>query len=557
MRSSGILLPLAAIALAGCSASRQAPVSPPAPGGAVGGVSRTLPPLAETVSIEGRVAKASQTLTREFTDVLVLAPGEAAGLETENYAHRDDADFRSVARDPLSTFSIDVDTASYANVRRYLVEGARPPADAVRIEELLNYFVYDDPLPAAGEPFSVVTEVAACPWNATHRLLRIALRAVPVQFAGRRPGHYVFLVDVSGSMDEPDKLPLVKKAMKLLAGQLTAQDRVSIVVYAGAAGVVLPPTAASDRTALEAAIDNLQAGGSTAGGEGIQLAYALAREHFVTGGINRVILATDGDFNVGISSEGALTRLIEEQAKSGVFLTVLGFGTGNLQDAKMEALADRGNGQFAYIDSEIEARRALVEQAGGTLVTVAKDVKIQVEFNPAQVAAYRLIGYENRLLAAEDFRDDTKDAGEIGAGHSVVALYEIAPPSADPAARRPVDPLRYQVLSPVEASASGELATVKLRFKAPDGDISVERAFVVTDDGRGVGEATSELKFAASVAAFGMVLRDSPHRGTASIDLVRQLAQAGLAYDPDGQRAGFLQLVDRAGTVIGTPVAAR
>ncbi|MCU0229948.1 MAG: DUF3520 domain-containing protein, partial [Acidobacteria bacterium] len=358
-------------------------------------------------------------------------------------------------------------------------------------------------------------------------------------------------------MDEPDKLPLVQKAMKLLAGQLTGEDRVSMVVYAGAAGVVLEPTAASDRTALEAAIDNLQAGGSTAGGEGIQLAYALARERFVPGGINRVILATDGDFNVGVSSEGELTRLIEEQAKSGVFLTVLGFGTGNLQDAKMEALADHGNGQFAYIDSAVEARRALVEQAGGTLITVAKDVKIQVEFNPAEVAAYRLIGYENRLLAAEDFRDDTKDAGEIGAGHSVVALYEIVPPAAGPAVERPVDPLRYQALQPSEASASGELATVKLRFKAPESDTSVERAFVVRDDGRGAGEATSELKFAASVAAFGMVLRDSPHRGAASLELVRQLAEAGLAYDPDGQRAGFLQLVDRAGSALGTPVAAR
>jgi Ca-activated chloride channel family protein len=520
-------------------------------------VSRNLPTLSETVSIKGQVAKASQILTREYTLTLPPGEGEAAGLETENYARRVDADFRSVTRDPLSTFSIDVDTASYANVRRYLTEGARPPADAVRIEELLNYFVYDDPLPAAGEPFSVTTEVAACPWNVSHRLMRVALRAVPVQFAGRRPGHFVFLVDVSGSMDEPDKLPLVQSAMKLLAGQLTGQDRVSVVVYAGAAGVVLAPTAGADRTALEGAIDNLQAGGSTAGGEGIQLAYDIARENFVPGGINRVILATDGDFNVGVSSEGELTRLIEEQAKSGVFLTVLGFGSGNLQHAKMEALADRGNGQFAYIDSEIEARRALVQQAGGTLVTVAKDVKIQVEFNPAEVASYRLIGYENRLLAAEDFRDDTKDAGEIGAGHSVVALYEIVPPAADASVERPVDTLRYQALKPAEASASGELATVKLRFKAPDGATSVERAFVVRDDGRGAGEATTELKFAASVAAFGMVLRDSPHRGAASIAMVRQLAQAGLAYDPDGQRAGFLQLVDRAGTVIGTPAAAR
>jgi len=481
----------------------------------------------------------------------IAAPREAAEFNTENYAHRPDGEFQSVVRQPLSTFSIDVDTASYANVRRFLSDGALPPADAVRIEELLNYFTYDDPPPTAGEPFSVSTEVASCPWNASHRLLRIGLRAAPVEYAGRRPGNFVFLIDVSGSMNDPRKLPLVQSAMKMLAGQLTGADRLSIAVYAGAAGLALPPTGAGDRASIEAAIDRLQAGGSTAGGEGIRLAYQVARENFVPGGINRVILATDGDFNVGLSSEGELVRLIEEQAASGVFLTVLGFGTGNLQDAKMEALADHGNGQYAYIDSALEARRALVEQAGGTLVTVARDVKVQVEFNPAQVRDYRLIGYENRLLAAEDFRDDAKDAGEIGAGHSVVALYELVPPGVDPSVERPVDPLRYQVTLPAEAAADGELATLRLRFKTPDGDRSAERSLVVTDTGTAWPAASGELKFAAGVAAFGMLLRGSPHRGDASFAGARELAGAGMGFDPDGQRAAFIELVDAAERLAG------
>jgi len=543
------------------SACARLEIPPPPPPHPLPGPAREEPALSGEIVVANPIIyaalPASGHLGETITTVFLL---ETEMQESrENYAHREDAGFRRVAVEPLSTFAIDVDTASYSNVRRFLTDGRQPPPDAVRIEELLNYFVYDDPLPVGGEPFSVSTEVGACPWEPGHRLLRIGLRAAPIEFMGRRPGNYIFLVDVSGSMNEPEKLPLVQESLRMLAGQLTGSDRVSIVVYAGAAGVVLPPTSGSDRGALEEAIDAMQAGGSTAGGEGIQLAYDIARENLVPGGINRVILATDGDFNVGPSSDGELVRLIEEQAATGVFLTVLGFGTGNLQDAKLEALADRGNGQYAYIDSELEARRALVEQAGGTLATVASDVKMQVEFNPAQVEAYRLIGYENRLLAAGDFRDDAKDAGEIGAGHSVIALYELVPASReahdDPTLARPLDPLRYQVLVPNDASASGELATVKLRFRPPEGGESVEREVVVRHGE--TGRTPDELRFAAAVAAFGMVLRDSPFRGSATLEISRQLAESSIGSDPDGQRAAFVRLVDRAREVVRERVAAR
>ncbi len=481
--------------------------------------------------------------------------GGVSGSAPERYAFRVDSEFRAVERDPLSTFSIDVDTASYSNVRRFIEQGERPPIDAVRIEELLNYFAYDDPLPAAGDPFSVRAEVASCPWNNAHRLMRVALRATPVEFVARKPGNFVFLIDVSGSMAEPDKLPLVKSAMKLLAGQMLPQDRVAIVVYAGAAGLVLPTTSGDDHAAIESAIERLEAGGSTAGGQGIQLAYATARQQFVSGGINRVILATDGDFNVGVTDDGELARLIEREAKSGVFLTVLGFGTGNLNDSMMERLADRGNGQYAYIDSQLEAQRALVEQAGGTLITVAKDVKIQIEFNPGAVSSYRLIGYENRLLAAEDFRDDDKDAGEIGAGHSVVALYELVPPGVDDT-KREVNPLKYQVNAPsAAATSSTETATVKLRFKQPDGESSVERTLVVNDGAQDWRDASSELRFAAAVASFGMILRESPHKGSSTLELVSQLAQGATAFDPNGHRAAFLAMVEHSRPLLTQSIA--
>ncbi len=495
------------------------------------------------VTVHGSRARDFKVTVDGVSNVNPLTGERLTSTGTEAYSHRIDNWFVPAQRTPLSTFSIDVDTASYTNVRRFLNDGELPPPDAVRIEELLNYFRYDDPVPVAGEPFSVATELAVCPWQPGHKLLRIGLRATPIHYVERKRGNFVFLIDVSGSMDEPDKLPLVVYALKMLSRQMSRSDRVAIVVYAGAAGRVLQST--TDQVAIEAALNRLQAGGSTAGGEGIDLAYRIAANNFIAGGVNRVILATDGDFNVGVSSEGELVRLIEEKAKTGVFLSVLGFGTGNLQDSKMEQLADHGNGQYAYIDSDLEARRAMVEEAGGTLVTLAKDVKIQVEFNPAAVASYRLIGYENRMLAAEDFRDDTKDAGEIGAGHSVTALYELTPPGTEKDARA-VDALKYSRPITGPGSNASEVATVKLRFKAPDADTSVERSVVVPNQPASLSAASSELRFAAGVAAFGMVLRDSPERGNASFELATQLASAGVSRDTSGRRSEFLALIGKA-----------
>jgi Ca-activated chloride channel family protein len=465
----------------------------------------------------------------------------AAG--TDAYAHRVDSSFRAPERDPLSTFAIDVDTASYSNVRRYLTSGSLPPADAVRIEELLNYFQFDDPAPAAGEPFAVTTELGACPWRQGNALLRIGLKATPIEYVRAGVGNFVFLVDVSGSMDEPNKLPLVKAALRMLVRQLRGSDRVAIVVYAGTAGLVLDST--SNQREILDAIDRLEAGGSTAGGAGIVVAYRTAAKNFVEGGVNRVILATDGDFNVGVSSEGELVRLIEQQAETGVFLSVLGFGTGNLQDFKLEQLADRGNGQYHYIDSVHEARRVMVEQVGGTLVTVAKDVKVQVEFNPAAVAQYRLIGYENRMLAAEDFLDDTKDAGELGAGHSVTALYEIAPIGLQ-TTLRPVEPLKYASQRVARSADQSELATVKLRYKAPTAKVSVGREFVVMNRIVPIDSASGEWQFAAAIATFGMTLRHAPDRGSANLELARHLAMRGLATDSNGARHEFIELLRMA-----------
>lgn len=369
--------------------------------------------------------------------------GLAGEFNTEQYDHIKKKGFVRARRKPLSTFSIDVDTASYANVRRFLREGRLPPADAVRIEELINYFDYEYGDPPADQPFSITTEMSDCPWKQGHRLAHIALRSKPIATENLPPNSLVFLLDVSGSMSSHDKLPLLKKALALLIDQLRPQDRVAIVVYAGAAGLVLDPTHGSEKEKMLRAIDALQAGGSTAGGAGIQLAYKLARESFMEGGNNRVTLATDGDFNVGVSSDGELVKIIEREREHGVFLTVLGFGTGNLKDSKMEKLADHGNGNYAYIDSLLEGRKVLVEQMGGTLLTVAKDVKLQVEFNPTKVKAYRLIGYENRRLRDEEFNDDKKDASDLGAGHSVTALYEIIPADSDEPVPG-VDPLKYQ-----------------------------------------------------------------------------------------------------------------
>ncbi|HKR01478.1 MAG TPA: VWA domain-containing protein [Pyrinomonadaceae bacterium] len=468
---------------------------------------------------------------------------------TEQYSHIDENPFLEVARAPLSTFSIDVDTASYSNTRRFLKEGQLPPKDAVRIEELINYFAYDYPQPAGDAPFSVTAEVSEAPWNPAHRLVHIGLQGKRIPMESMPPANLVFLLDVSGSMNDPRKLPLVKSAMKMLAEQLTARDRVAMVVYAGSSGLVLPATPGDRKGEILSAIDRLEAGGSTNGGEGIQLAYRIAQENFIKGGVNRVILATDGDFNVGVTSEGELVRLIEEKRQGGVFLSVLGFGTGNVKDNMMEKLADKGNGNYAYIDSLGEARKVLGEQVGGTLFTIAKDVKIQVEFNPKQAAAYRLIGYENRLLRDQDFNDDTKDAGEIGAGHTVTALYEVVP-FGQKYENPGVDPLKYQEpVKPSEMANSSELMTVKLRYKEPDKDESKLVSVSLADAKNKLGAASENFKFASAVAAFGMLLRDSRYKSGASYNKVLELARSSTGADAQGYRAEFIQLVEAARTL--------
>ena len=473
------------------------------------------------------------------------------GYNTESYERIEENDFRLVSASPLSTFSIDVDRASYANVRRFIQSGTKPPVDAVRIEEMINYFPYEWDVwdvEAGDHPFQLLTEVWDAPWKPEHRLVRVGLRAPAVETEHLPPSNLVFLLDVSGSMNWPDKLPLLKKAFALLVDQLRPQDQVAIVVYAGAAGLVLPSTPGNRRGKILKAVERLEAGGSTAGGAGIALAYDVARKHFIEGGNNRVILATDGDFNVGASSDGEMVRLIEEERDSGIFLTVLGFGTGNLKDSKMEQIADHGNGNFHYVDGLLEARKVLVEEMGGTLFTVAKDVKLQVEFNPARAAAYRLIGYENRLLADEDFNDDTKDAGELGAGHTVTALYEVVP--AGLPVPRGVDPLRYESTAgpqPTVETPPGafedELLYVKVRYKDPDGSESRLLAHAVADRSR---SPSRSFRFAAAVAGFGMLLRDSPHAGRFTPDDVISLAEGGRGDDPRGYRGEFIRLVEAA-----------
>jgi len=480
---------------------------------------------------------------RERTSAGVAADPD---FDTEAYAGFDDNPFLAADGNPLSTFSIDVDRASYANVRRFLREGRLPPRDAVRIEELVNYFTFDDPAPGLNAPFAITTEIGDAPWRSGHLLLRIGLKAAAVDTDRMPASNLVFLLDVSGSMNAADKLPLLKRAFGLLVNELRPQDRVAIVVYAGAAGLVLESTPGDHRDEILAAIERLEAGGSTAGGAGIRLAYEVARKNHIEGGNNRVILATDGDFNVGASSDAEMMRLIEASRRQGTFLTVLGFGTGNLKDSKMETIADHGNGNYAYIDDLAEARKVLVHEMGGTLFTVAKDVKLQVEFNPTVVRAYRLIGYENRLLAAEDFNDDTKDAGELGAGHSVTALYEIVPVGVDTDVEvRGTDPLRYQTAArPVDAP--GELAFVKLRYKEPDAEESRLVEIPVADRAT---SASTDLTFAAAVASFGMLLRESAHSGNATFDSVLGLARDGLGEDEGGYRAGFIEMVERARTL--------
>ncbi len=465
--------------------------------------------------------------------------------------------FLDAATNPLSTFSIDVDTASYSNIRRFINNGSLPPKDAVRVEEMINYFRYDYPQPKGNDPFSINLDVANCPWEASHRLVRIGLKGREIATDKRGPSNLVFLLDVSGSMTPPERLPLVKQAMKLLVNKLTENDRVAIVVYAGASGLALPSTTGDHKEQILSAIENLEAGGSTNGAQGIELAYKTAAENFIKGGVNRVILATDGDFNVGVTSQGDLIRIIEEKAKTGVFLSVLGVGTDNLKDSTMQKLADKGNGNYAYLDSIDEARKVLVEQMNGTLVTIAKDVKVQVEFNPAQVASYRLIGYEKRMLRKEDFNNDKIDAGEIGAGHTVTALYEVVPVGAtsNPAASvPPVDPLKYQPAAArttpgTVKPSQNEMLTVKLRYKKPDGDKSelIERA--LDNNGTEFANAPQDLKFAAAVAEFGMILRDSEFKGNGTLGAVLEWAQESKGSDGNGYRGGFIELVRKAETL--------
>ncbi len=470
-------------------------------------------------------------------------PADSGG-NTEAYDHIDENPFRSPGVAPLSTFSVDVDRASYSNVRRFLVRGELPPKDAVRIEELINYFPYDDPTPGrTGAPLRVSTELAAAPWNERHDLLRIAVRARDVDMRNAPPSNLVFLVDVSGSMQGPGRLPLVKQALALLVNELREEDRVAITVYAGSAGLVLPSTSGADKRRILEALEGLEAGGSTAGGAGIRLAYDVARKSFIAGGNNRVVLCTDGDFNVGQSSDGELVRLIEQRRTEGSFLTILGFGMGNYKDSKMEKLAGAGNGNYGYIDDLLEARKMLVKEMGGTLLTVAKDVKLQVEFNPARVQAYRLLGYEDRLLRDEDFANDAKDAGDVGAGHTVTALYEIVPAGVKLDVELPgVSPLRYQRVTGT-SSAHGELLHVALRYKAPDGDRSM---LMTTPVAAERSTASESMRFASAVAGFGMLLRESKNAGSLTWGDVLSLARGAKGSDEDGYRADFIKMGETA-----------
>jgi Ca-activated chloride channel homolog len=471
---------------------------------------------------------------------------------TEAYARIEENRFLGAFSNPLSTFSIDVDAASYTNVRRFLNGGSLPPADAVRLEELVNYFPYRYPDRTGEHPFAVTTETGPCPWAPEHRLVRIGLQAKRLATRDLPPSNLVFLLDVSGSMQSPDKLPLVKQAFRALVQELRPEDRVAIVVYAGAAGLVLPSTSGADKVTILEAIERLEAGGSTAGGAGLRLAYDVAKQNYMSEGNNRLILATDGDFNVGVSSDAEMIRLVEARREEGTFLTVLGFGTGNLKDTKMEQMADKGNGHYAYIDSFREAQKVFVQEFGGTLFTVAKDVKIQVEFNPAKVQAYRLLGYESRLLAKEDFADDKKDAGEMGAGHSVTALYEVVPVGATPVALSS-DSLTYQHVSlKPSAGKSSELLTVRLRYKDPKGTKSRLLSTPVMD--RGSAVASEDMRFASAVAAFALLLRSSEHKGAASFGQVLALAQGARGDDPSGYRGEFIGLVEAARTLSGKGV---
>jgi Ca-activated chloride channel family protein len=476
--------------------------------------------------------------------VPVTVRNEESPYGVEEYGTVTENRFKSSRHDPLSTFSIDVDAASYSNMRRFVNQGQMPPADAIRTEELINYFSYRHPEPAGDDPVKITVDAGRCPWNDKHRLARIGLKARNIAGEQLPASNLVFLIDVSGSMFGATRLELVKSSLKLLVNNLREKDRVAIVVYAGSAGEVLPSTAGSDKQKIREALDLLTAGGSTAGGAGIQLAYKIAGKNFIPKGNNRIILCTDGDFNVGVSSKDGLEKLIEKERGSGVFLTVLGYGMGNYKDNRMQVLAEKGNGNHACIDNLQEANRVLVGEFGGTVHTVAKDVKLQVEFNPARVQAYRLIGYESRLLNREDFNDDTKDAGEMGAGHTVTAFYEIVPAGLE-SSYGSVDSLKYgdsEKKARQTVNASSELLTVKLRYKQPGGTQSKKLEESLTD--RRDGETSADFRFASAVAMFGQLLRNSDFKADASYDKVIRLAKTGLDNDPQGYRREFVRLVE-------------
>lgn len=539
----GMSLMVTAAMLSGCGAgTKSATCETTAAGRPQYVAGATEAAASETMALDGQAEMESAASGEHSSNRISYKYQQAYGQEdynTEEYSYIAENGYKRVADEPLSTFSIDVDTAAYSNIRRMIHQGTPIPADAVRIEEMVNYFDYDYPEPEGDDPFSVTTEYSVCPWNQENNLLLIGLQAKEIDFSNRPASNFVFLLDVSGSMYSDDKLPLVQKAFGMLAENLTENDRVSIVTYAGYETVVLDGESGNHIPAIVDALDSLTAGGSTAGSAGIQKAYELAEKHFIPGGNNRVILATDGDLNVGVTSEGELTRLIKEKKKSGVHLSVLGVGTGNIKDNKMEALADNGDGNYNYLDSVFEAKRVLVDEMGGTLITVAKDVKIQVEFNPAYVAGYRLVGYENRLLNNEDFHNDAVDAGEIGSGHTVTALYEIVPAGSASGGNQ----LKYQTAQKQEGlTDSTELLTVSLRYKAPNGDTSKLMSHPVEADSYRK-DMSPNLRFAAAVAEFGMVLRDSENKGNATYETVMQLAEPCVTMWSDGYRKEFLELV--------------
>lgn len=464
----------------------------------------------------------------------------------EEYNHNAENRFKSPVKDPLSTFSIDVDAASYSNIRRFINQGEMPPKDAVRIEEMINYFNYNYPKPTGNDPVRITTEVGICPWNKTHRLVQIGLKAREIENQNLPASNFVFLIDVSGSMFGPTRLELVKSSLRLLVNNLREKDRVAIVTYCGDARVALPSTPGNEKQKIKDALETLTAGGSTAGGAGIKEAYRIAQKNFIAQGNNRIILCTDGDFNVGASSETELENLIESKRKGGIFLTVLGYGMGNYKDNKMQILAQKGNGNHAYIDNIQEANKVLVNEFGSTMYAVAKDVKLQVEFNPAKVQSYRLVGYETRILNNEDFNDDTKDAGEMGAGHTVTALYEIIPTGISGNIPGSIDPLKYQTETNIntQTSNSSELLTVKLRYKTPEEEKSKKIEKSVTDMGK--DNVSPDFRFASAVAMFAQLLKDSDFKGEATYDKVIETANKGLSFDPEGYRAEFVRLVQSA-----------